>query len=417
MNSERRIFDTGISQSVAALPDPPAHWSYSTLKEIETCPRRYVLGHASYLDLWNGLGYPQLPHPAALFGDVVHDSLQRIIKALVISGCDSTCSPEAVSVLRDLGGYSVVAGKALDARLAQLDGNPRIDGNRRERLQRQLEDQIPNARAEIQGYLQCISLIPKSGNSGSTSTQAGAAGLGPRYTLGIGTHPEVSLRVDALRVKGRVDLLTVAADRVDIVDHKTGSEEPSHLVQLRFYAMLWDGDEEANSASTPLGELTASYPTHTVTITAPDEVELLALSESTRVRVAKADALVLADEPVATAGDHCHLCSVRSICGAYWQSIAPDPASLPGGKWFDFEGIVGEQNGTKSWWLLDPSSQKAVLLLRTTSRQQKLIPGQQVRLLGIRRDNDPEVESVVATLTANSEIFVVVGDSNEGVSL
>jgi len=102
MTGDARTFDTGVHQSIAVLPAPPAHWSYSTLKEIETCPRRYVLGHASYPDLWDDLGYPPLPHSAALFGDVVHASLERIIKDLVGAGCASSASPEAVSVLRDL---------------------------------------------------------------------------------------------------------------------------------------------------------------------------------------------------------------------------------------------------------------------------------------------------------------------------
>lgn len=411
MTSDQRIFDTGVHQSIAVLPDTPAHWSYSTLKEVETCPRRYVLGHGLYPDLWDGPGYPQLPQPSALFGDVIHDSLERIIKALVGAGCESSGSPEAVSVLRDLGGYSAVAAAALDARLAKLDGSPRIDGDRRQRIQRQLEDQIPEARTEIQGYLQRMSLIPKAGNASATSGHPiGAAGT--RRPLGVGTHPEVSLHADALRVKGRVDLLTVAADHVDIVDHKTGAEDPSHLDQLRFYALLWDQDEIANSARTPLGELIASYPANEVTISAPNGVELQTLVEITRSRVAEADARVTAGASLAITGEHCRLCSVRSVCGRYWQDVTPDPRTLGDGSWFDFEGIVGQQNGVKSWWMLDPTTRMPALLLRTTSPQQKLVPDQQLRLLGIRRDDDPEVDAVVATLSTNSEMFVVVGDSD-----
>jgi hypothetical protein len=409
-----RTFDAGVARSVAHLPDPPEHWSYSGLKEVETCPRRFALGHARYPDLWSGLGYPQLPHPAALFGDVVHDSLERIVKALVRAGCDSSNSVEAVAVLRELGGYSAVASGALKARLAKLEGNPRMDAVRRARLLRHLEDQIPEARTEIQGYLHRMSLVPNQGDaSGSASQPASDDSSTPtRRPLGTGSHPEASLRVDSLRVEGRIDLLTVSSDRVDIVDYKTGAEDPSHLDQLRFYAMLWDQDDVANSACTPLGVLTASYPATDVTIQAPNESELLALVASASARVTDADKQVEAKAPVAITGDHCRLCSVRSLCAPYWQQVAPDPARVPGGTWFDYEGIVGQQNGIKSWQMLHRDSGNAELLLRTTSVGGPMEQGQRLRLLGLRRDDDPEIKSTVATLTANSEVFLVMGESD-----
>lgn len=403
MTSHERTYDTGVHESIAVLPSPPKHWSYSTLREIETCPRRYALGHASYPELWDGLGYPQFPHPRALFGDIVHDSLERIIKALVAAGCDSSGSAEAVSVLRDLGGYSAVAADALEARMAKLDGNPRIDRERRERIHQQLEDQIPEARTEIQGYLQRMSLVPKVGTGSADSGKR----AGTCRPLSIGTHPEVSLRVDGLRVKGRVDLMTVTAEQVHIVDHKTGAEDPSHLDQLRFYALLWDQDKAVNDAGKRIGKLTASYPANEVTIPTPSAAELKALVETTKTRVAEADARAMTDPPAAVTGDHCHLCPVRSICDTYWRYIAPGGKNSAVSTWFDFEGVVGQQNGIKSWWMLHPATQKPVLLLRTTSPQQHLVYGERVRLLGIRRDEDPEVDAVVATLTTNSEIFVV----------
>ena len=49
--TDPRTFDPGISGSVAVLPDAPALWSYSSLKAVETCPRRYVLSRATYTDL------------------------------------------------------------------------------------------------------------------------------------------------------------------------------------------------------------------------------------------------------------------------------------------------------------------------------------------------------------------------------
>ena len=47
------------------------------------------------------------------------------------------------------------------------------------------------------------------------------------------------------------------------------------------------------------------------------------------------------------------------------------------------------------------------MLLRTTSAYQVFEPGQRLRLLGLRRDEDPDTDAVVAVLTQTSEVFVV----------
>ncbi|NMM24054.1 MAG: PD-(D/E)XK nuclease family protein [Phycicoccus sp.] len=401
--SNERTFDPGIAKSVAHLPEPPEYWSYSSLKEVESCARRYVLGRATYPNLWAGRGYPQQPNPAALFGDVVHDSLERIIRALVRVGCTSSNSTEAVGVLRELGGYSSVAGQALDSRLASLGGNPRLDTERRARIRQVLEDRIPEMRTAIQGYLQRMTLVPQA--SGWSSSGDGPPACRP---LGAGSHPEVALRADHLRVKGRVDLIAVTAGRADIVDHKTGAQDPSHLDQLLFYALLWDQDDVANEARTPLGTLTAAYPTSEVRIEAPNADEIAAIATQTAHRVTQADERVTAAEPVATIGEQCAYCAVRSLCDAYWRDVAPDRPGPSNGLWFDYEGIVGERNGVKSWWMLDEHGGKELLLRTPPGRP--LASGQRVRIIGLRRDDHPDVEAPVATLTTNSELFVAVGD-------
>jgi hypothetical protein len=119
MTGARRL-DTGVEKSIALLPEPPRLWSFSALREAGACPRRYALSRARYLDLWDGRGYPRLPTLPAVFGDVVHDALDTIMKALVAAGCGSVRSAEATQVLRTLGGYTAVieaSAEALSARL------------------------------------------------------------------------------------------------------------------------------------------------------------------------------------------------------------------------------------------------------------------------------------------------------------
>jgi hypothetical protein len=138
---------------------------------------------------------------------------------------------------------------------------------------------------------------------------------------------------------------------------------------------------------------------------------LQTLVDAIGARVTNADDLTRSAEPAAQPGEHCGFCSVRPLCSAYWLTTS-DPAGLKGGAWFDFEGTVAERNGTKSWWLRDHSAQQNPLLLRTTSAQQVFEPGQRLRLLGVRRDEDPDTDAVVAVLTQTSEVFVESGESD-----
>lgn len=364
-----------------------------------------MLSRAKYPELWDRSGYPEVPSAAALFGDVVHDSLEVIVRALANHGCTSASGPEAIAVLKDLGGYSEVAKTMLAKRLTRLDDNPRLAGGSRERLQDQLEHRIPEAREEIQLYLHRLTLTPRSGFG------SGSGGGSPRFARDVGSHPEATLQADDLRLWGRIDLLSVGPAQVNITDYKTGAEEESHLDQLRFYAVLWDQDNVSNPGRAPAGKLTASYPSREVTIDAPDGAHLQTLVDALTTQVANADNLVRSEEPPAQVGDHCGFCSVRPLCSAYW-SASPDPAALKPGTWFDFEGTVVERNGIKSWWLKDLSPKKNALLLRTTSAHHVFDPGQRLRLLGLRRHDDPDGEAVVAVLMQSSEVFVVTGDGD-----
>ena len=240
--TEPRVYETGVVAGRALLHDAPSMWSYSSLKDVEGCPRRYALSRADYPDLWDQHGYPRLPIPAAIRGDVVHGALEIIVKALVKTGCSSTRSAEAVTVLRELGGYTKVAEDVLAKQLARFDGNPRISSDRRDQLTRQLTDWVPQAREQIQTYLNRMELRP-SAVSGPGAPPGDPA---VRYPARTGDHPEKELVAESLRLKGRIDLLSVDADGAKITDFKTGAEDQAHQDQLQLYALLWHEDTLVN---------------------------------------------------------------------------------------------------------------------------------------------------------------------------
>src|SRR4051812_17115060 len=87
-----------------AWPGLPSTWSFSVLREIESCPRRWALRAAEYPTIWDGAGYPPLLSIRGLEGQVIHEAVKKVAAALSEGGCQSARDGAAVEVLRGLGG-------------------------------------------------------------------------------------------------------------------------------------------------------------------------------------------------------------------------------------------------------------------------------------------------------------------------
>ena len=410
MTGGPRYFDTGIESSAATLPGPPPLWSFSSLREIGACPRRYALSRASYPDLWDGRGYPRIPALAVLFGDVVHDTLDTIVKALVAAGCESAQSPEAVNVLRQLGGYTAVIERAAGARLAGLPGNPRLSDELRQRIQRGLRGRVADARVQVQAYIS-NAVITSAGKADGAARPAaasapGAAPPGGRAPLSQGTYAEVTLTASQLRLTGRVDLLRITEPGAHITDYKTGAESPAHAEQLRLYALLWELDRAATPAMRPAASLTAAYPGRDVTIPVPGESVLRGMEKQVATSIDEADAELAAGVPRAVpSAENCFNCDVRHLCDAYWSAVAPDPSDLLDEARFDCQGTVSTANGPRSWWLHVEGPTQSKLLIQAPESGPELTPGHHVRILGLRIDADPDSTATVASMNTLTEVF------------
>jgi hypothetical protein len=411
VSDARARFDTGVRSSWGLWPLRPDLWSYSSLKDVESCPRRWMLSHAEYPDLWVGRGYPPMVASAALFGDVVHATLEVIVKALVAAGCESTRTADAVRVLKDLGGITAIAEQALEQRLAQLEENPRLKGDRARRLRIEIRGRLPDVRARVQVFLS-RTVLPFSSRP-RTSAWTGRVDsdsllAGGRRPVGNGAHPELKVTAEELSLTGRIDLLTVGVETVHITDYKTGSEDPGHIDQLLTYALLWDLDRDVNPERRRATHLTVAYPSHELTVPAPTGEELRIIQRSIRARIAAAGAEVAAVPPRALPSDeNCRYCQVRQLCPEYWEQLVRSPDQVPPGQWFDYEGVVAEQNGARSWSMSSRRTGRPELLLRTLSPSTDLRRGDRVRALGLRRDEDPESDVMVGAMTGNSELFAL----------
>ena len=403
--TEPRVLETGVVSGRAVLAGPPSMWSYSSLKEVETCPLRYALSRADYPDLWEQHGYPRLPIPAAIRGNVVHGALEIIVKALVKTGCTSTRSAEAVAVLRELGGYTRVAEEVLAVQLARFEGNPRLREDQRDQLTCGLTDWVPEAREQIQTSLNRMDLRPSPASGTVTTTSDPTT----RYPARTGDHLEKELVAEELRLKGRIDLLSVDVDGVRITDFKTGAEDPAHHDQLRLYALLWDADSTVNPDGLPVTELVAVYPDHKVAVSVPSAADRVTLRVDVAARIEVADTVVTANRPTAKVGKHCGLCSVRGVCGPYWVAGAERTAEVSDGAWYDLTGTVVSEHGVKSFVLREGRTSSHVLV-RTPTPAFTLPLGSDIRILGARRvvDSDDE-ESLIAALTSTSEVLELTG--------
>lgn len=411
MTTESDAFDTGLTSVVGYWSIPPARWSFSALAQAEECPRRWALEHASYPEVWAARGYPRLPAIATLFGNVVHSVLEGLVQDPWGAVSRDRRGEHILAALSRAGGWRALVLGAIDNELSKLDGNPRVSDALRARLREDLARRVPDAIDQVKVQLAALddspvpTLPPASGGAHS-----GTTGRRSRF-VGVGTHPEVWLEADKMRLAGKIDLLTVDGDDIAIRDFKTGAPSPRHEDQLRLYALLWALDREANPDGVPATRLTIAYANSSHELPAPDETELVRLEQQVSARVRLADDAVRARPPVAKpTAEVCGRCPVRQMCAEYWAEIAPAQLAQAEGAWIDIECRIVDHTGIRTWTARPIDDDSRELLIRTPRADANLPVNARVRILGAMVRNDPDRPGLVAvSLSSSSEWFEVAG--------
>jgi hypothetical protein len=379
-------------------PSPPSHWSYSTLREVESCPLQYALRRATYTGSGlGGKGYPDKGAEAALFGIVLHSAVEQVVRTLRDLP-DPTDPGAAVSALRARGGYpGIIAAGIADVETA-MESNPRI-GHRSVRLAANLRRRIPEIRSAVQGI---VSRLPPSSFSVTSSPRPAGATGSTRTPLRRGSYPEARLQSAEKRFKGQIDLLSVTDTEADIVDFKSGVADEHHSEQVVLYGLLWVIDDQANPDQVPVGKLSIAYAGHEVSVSQPSD--WTAVAADLDARIAAADASI-EPPPAAQPSEACRWCSVRHMCEDYWRS---GYRSDQPGSFGDAELRILSRHGALSWRAqLAPTGEEA--LVRTQSEGVTFTPGTTVRLLDIawkrRSADDEDVGMVVLTAVSSSEMF------------
>lgn len=397
---------TGIEGGSGYWPPPPSALSYSALAEIERCPRRWMLRHGRYPDLWSRPGYPDNPFLATLRGNVSHAALEVVVRAIATHVCNGHAGPCRVSVLRELGGYSVVLQAVLETTVTALAENPRVAA-RVGAIRRALTQELPELRRGLQTTIartQIVARFPRAGNLPS----------GHR-ALGVGSHTEVQLRVPSLSWVGKADLITIDRDVCRITDYKTGAPQQGHEEQLRIYALLWARDPAVNPSGRLATELVASYATHDEVVPAPGPDELAMLEADLRTRSALAMRSLGARPPHANPeADLCYYCPVRQLCADYWEFLRATASSedaTPSERAVDVELAVRERNGPRSWLGVVRRglglAPETAVVLRSDFEESNYPVGGTVRILNVAVARDDASGVVTVSTSGYSEVFRV----------
>ncbi len=265
-------------------PEAPRWMSFSTLLELEACPRRWALKAAQYPEVWEHTGYPSVPQSAALEGVVVHSAIERIASALAERGCASLRDESAIETLMELGGYTGIVGECIGRALRQYQGNPRAESVL-ETVRRGLATHLPELRSRVQRQVSRIRPAVRVSRPISTTIQPERQ---TRSQIHDGYHVEVEVRVPELAWHGFVDLLALSKDFCEIRDFKTGAMKDAHEFQLRIYAFLWARDHELNPSGRRADKLVLSYNDRDVEVSAPSTEALHSVGEEIRTRTGKA---------------------------------------------------------------------------------------------------------------------------------
>lgn len=408
MTVERVRFDTDVPGIWGLWPETPMLWSYSSLKEIDACHRRWMLSHADYPDIWDRHGYPSLPAVAAIFGNVVHAVVERLTKELCSAGISSPKAANVVAVLGSLGGWRGMVLAAIERELVGLIDNPRITSERVGRVREELIRRAPEAADQVKAFLGRGVLSAVNG-SGSDVEAAEGDTWKRRFPATPGAHAEREVTAEELRLTGRIDLLVVDDADVTMTDFKTGVQDDAYDDQVRIYALLWGLDSQTNPHGRPVTKLIVAYPSDERIVSTPTDSQLKSLESFIAARVEEADAVTHNPPPAATPSDEiCQYCQVKHLCDAYWPAIPPAVSEVSTEQWFDFEGRVVRPNGSRSWFVETLTAPTAEVLVRTVETDVAFPVGKRVRLLGVRRSEDPdEPERLVISMVSTSEWYTV----------
>ena len=191
-------------------------------------------------------------------------------------------------------------------------------------------------------------------------------------------------------IMGIVDLLEHRDGKVHIVDFKSGHAAPEHHDQVLLYSLIWwrltgelPGDGELRYAGR-----TEPVPVSAKTLEAVEATMRQTLESLSKTLKTKAKGVV---------GAHCHHCTVRQFCEAYWASKPPLDTD-----WADVEVEVQSVSPDGLQGKTLAGQELTFVLSPDAWLPGNLVKGTRLRVLGVGREKDAEVKR----MTRMTEVFV-----------
>lgn len=377
----------------SAWPAPPSRFSFSSLREIEGCPRRWQYLHAT----WEGtVGIPRRANERAIVGTIAHGINERLFRELARRGLPAVGTPGYLEGLKEVAVHATVRTLIAEAE-AEYRDHPRDAGFR---LRASVRDVANDALRLFQGQYSRVA-------RGSGSTQAssrvvgGGVGDGGADLVGLlrrrGVLAEVSVRHPRLPLVGQIDLVAEGAEGTTIVDFKTGVVKPEYRDQLRLYAMLW----WRQTGDAPTRMEIAHVQGREGWIVS--EQELARTEEAAAARIAQAVTTLEGGPAEARTGEECRHCPARAFCEDYWVSGHVKNAARDGeDAWIDVEITVVGQASAQGLTGLDGRGQAVEMVFEdeTARRWGGFVVGERLRILGARAEDE-----CVVRLLRSSEVF------------
>jgi len=367
---------------------------------------------SDYPQIWEKRGYPEPLVQSTIIGRVIHRAVEIIVKEFHRRGCASFVDPQAIEVMRELGGFSRVIENNIDEILSQYANNPRASGTLQD-ARRILHGKKGEIREDVR------ILFSRMFEGRRPTSRDSFSGQSTNGALGLGIHPEVRLVSEEMKWEGVADLIRLSSNECEIRDIKTGVPKEEHADQLRIYSLLWSLDRRKNPKAYSATRLTISYVDADVDVPLLSAIEVSAYKEELMARTKMAQEKAAGRPPEAIpCSENCHYCTVRHLCAAYWGSGTLEVMCKEGQKnpMMDVEIKIAGVHGSRSYDALSVKSDKlspnTPLILRVPGNTIEYSEGDHVRLLNVsmaKEEDDNENNGlVIISTTRFSEAYIFV---------
>jgi CRISPR/Cas system-associated exonuclease Cas4 (RecB family) len=381
---------------VYELPEPttwaetPKRFSFSSLRAIEACPRKWQLLHSAWGDHPR---FPERPQVKAIEGAIVHEAIEMLVVALGQRGLPSIGSPRFCEALEACEFWQHF-DRAIDGWNRRLAEHPRAGPHD---LVRTPAQQLANRAIRlVREQYTPLDAEPRLAAGAEPTNEQRLVDpmslLRARRVLS-----EVELQHPELPFGGIIDFIELADIGIQIVDFKTGKPKDDHELQLRLYAVLWwrrTGTRPARLVAQYLADRREFEVTEGMLV--QTEQQLAATVE--RVRV-------LLDERPAEArpSKDCSYCPARARCAAGWHAYQTAIGGPRVGT-TDVEVAVLTDPAANGF-LADVGGREVHVVYAAASRFSDLAVGDHLRLLDVvARD-----EGVTFEIRPWTEVYRVPG--------